>query len=419
MAQQQQQQTTTKMMKKVWYAPNQFEAYGTAEIAAVQKCLEDGILTSGKYTEMFEQACAALFGKKFGVFVCSGSAAILIGLAMLELPKGSEIVTPACTFATTVSPVEQLGLKPKFVDVELGRYVPSVDAVTAAISPHTRVILLPNLIGSKPDWKNLRQWLIDHQREDIILFEDSADTMTETKESDIAITSFYASHIVTAGGIGGMLMVNKEAHVKRALMYRDWGRIGTNSEDMSERFNYNLDGIPYDFKFLYGVLGYNVKASEMNAAFGLQQMNQLPSCLETRRKNIARYIQNLKLNHLDKYYLAPIDPLEYNWIALPLMVCDRRHELLCYLESNNIQVRVCFSGNITRHPAFRSYLNEKDFPIADRVMKDGFLIGSHQGLSFDQIDHVCNCLLTFARDHFDATLPHHLITAAASSENGF
>ncbi len=262
-------------MKKVWYAPNKLEAYGEEEIKAVEQSLRDGWLAGfGPRSVEFEEKIAKEFGKKFGVFVNSGSSACLLAVAALDLPKGSKIITPACTFSTTLAPIIQLGYKPVFVDVGLNDYVADIEQVINAITDDVKAIMLPNLIGNKPNWKLLRQILKNMNREDIMLIEDSADTVTETFESDISTTSFYASHVITAGGMGGMVMFNDEKYVKRALMFRDWGRIGDNSEVMSERFAHDVDGIPYDYKFLYGVLGYNMKCSEMSAAFGLVQLER-------------------------------------------------------------------------------------------------------------------------------------------------
>ena len=127
----------------------------------------------------------------------------------------------------------------------------------------------------------------------IILFEDSADTITYTKETDLATTSFYASHLITAGGTGGMVMFNDEKLLKQATMYRDWGRIGDNSEDIKTRFEFNIDGIPYDYKLLYGDVGYNMKCSEMNAAFGLAQLARIDEINAKRQQIFQRYLDNL------------------------------------------------------------------------------------------------------------------------------
>ena len=371
--------------KKVWYAPNQFEAYGEEEIQAVLNCLRAGWLAGfGPTSVEFEQKVSERFGKKHGLFVNSGSSAILLALCALDLKPGDEVVTPACGFATTVAPIAQCGLTPVFCDSEIGRYVPSVDQIRAVVTDKTKVLLIPNLIGNVPDWKAIREAFPT-----LILIEDSADTITTTPESDISTTSFYASHVITAGGVGGMVMFNDDEHLKRAIMFRDWGRIGDNIEEPSERFNHSVDGIPYDWKFLYGVAGYHLKACEMNAAFGLAQWAKLDTLLAKRRANIERYLENMKDT---KYYLLPDDSRKPNWLAIPLM-CPDRLECLKFLEANGVQTRVCFAGNITRHPAWRQYL--KEFDGADRVMRDGFLLGAHHGMSLEDVDYVCNLLKEF------------------------
>lgn len=376
--------------KKVWYAPNKFESYGEEEIKAVEQCLRDGWIAGfGPRSIEFENIVAKYFGKKYGVFVNSGSSACLLALASLKLPKGSEIVTPSCTFSTTVAPMVQLGLKPIFCDVELTSYVPSLQQIAEKITDNTKVIMIPNLIGNKPDWKSIRQHLISINRNDIILIEDSADTMTYTEETDISTTSFYASHVITAGGSGGMVMYNDETLRDVCLQFRDWGRIGNNAEEVDERFNHKVDGIPYDFKFLYGVLGYNFKSSEMNAAFGLVQMEKLDKFVDIRRVNIERYIENLK--DVSEITL-PDDSIKPNWLAIPLQYEDRLG-LLTYLEENDIQTRVTFAGNITRHPIYREYL--ETFENADIIMKNGFLLGAHHGMTIDDVDYVCDKIKEF------------------------
>ena len=373
------------MQKKIWYAPNKKEAYGDLEIQAVIDCLNDGWLAGfGPRSVEFEEKVSALFAKKYGLFVNSGSSAILLGLNALDLQKGDEVITPACTFSTTLAPVIQCGLKPIFCDVEIGTYVPTAEQVCAKITDKTKVILLPDLIGSKPDWSKIKQQLIACGRTDIILFEDAADTITETPETDIAITSFYSSHLITAAGSGGMLMVNDIKLLKRATMFRDWGRIGDNSEDVKTRFEYSIDGIPYDYKFLYGAVGYNMKSSEMNAAFGLVQISRIEEIREKRRAVFNRYLENLK--DLDDKLVMPINTFNSDWLAIPFMT-PRRLELLTYLEENNIQTRVCFAGNITRHPVYREYLEE--FLNADRIMAEGFLLGAHHGMVIEDADYIC------------------------------
>jgi CDP-6-deoxy-D-xylo-4-hexulose-3-dehydrase len=377
-------------MRKIWYAPNKFESYGEEEIQAVVECLRSGWLAGfGPKSIEFEEKIAKHFGKKYGVFVNSGSSACLLALACLKLPKGAKVLTPACTFSTTLAPIIQLGLVPVFVDVDLNTYVANVEEVLAAITEEVKVLMIPNLIGNKPDWKAIKEGLAAMGREDIILIEDSADTVTYTSETDIATTSFYASHVITAGGSGGMVMFNDEKLRDVCLQFRDWGRMGDNSEIMADRFNHSVDGIPYDHKFLYGVLGYNVKSSEMNAAFGLVQLERFKDFEGIRRANIERYLDNLKDV---KEIILPDDSIKPNWLAIPLQT-ERRYELLSFLEDNNIQTRVTFAGNVTRHPVYREYLQE--FTNSDTIMKDGFLLGAHHGMTIEDVDYVCGKIKEF------------------------
>ena len=373
------------MDKKIWYAPNRFESYGQEEIKAVTDCLNDGWLAGfGNKSIEFEKKVSKIFGKKHGIFVNSGSSACLISLACLNLPKNSEVITAACGFSTTVAPIIQLNLKPVFVDVDLNTYQANNNEVLKVITEKTSAIMLPNLIGNKPNWKFIREHLKHIGKEHIYLIEDSADTICHTEETDVSTTSFYASHIITAGGMGGMVMVNNKKHKKRALMIRDWGRIGDNSESIDDRFNHITDNIHYDYKFLYGALGYNMKCCEMCAAFGLVQLKKFDKFKNIRRKNIERYLHNLKdVSEI----ILPDDTIKPNWMAIPLQYEDRLG-LLTFLENNNIQTRVTFAGNITRHPVFREYL--QDFTNSDLIMKNGFLLGAHHGINENDVDYVCD-----------------------------
>lgn len=377
-------------MKKIWYAPNQFESYGEEEIQAVVECLRSGWLAGfGPKSIEFEEKIAKHFGKKYGVFVNSGSSACLLALACLKFPKGTKIITPACTFSTTLAPIIQLGLVPVFVDVDLNTYVVNVEEVLAAVTDDVKALMIPNLIGNKPDWKAIKEGLIAMGREDIIIIEDSADTVTNTPETDISTTSFYASHVITAGGAGGMVMFNDEKLRDISLQFRDWGRMGDNSEIMADRFNHVVDGIPYDHKFLYDVLGYNFKSSEMNAAFGLVQLERFKQFEGIRRANIERYLENLK--DVEEIIL-PNDSIKPNWLAIPLQT-EKRYELLNFLEDNNVQTRVTFAGNVTRHPVYREYLQE--FTNSDIIMKNGFLLGAHHGMTIEDVDYVCDKIKEF------------------------
>ena len=382
--------TTLARTKKIYYAPFEFESYGEEEIKAVEHSLRDGWLGGqGPRSREFEEKVAATFGKKHGVFVNSGSSACLLAIASLDLPAGSKIITAACTFSTTLAPIIQLGYEPVFVDVGLRNYVAQVEDVMMVMSPEVKAVMLPNLIGNKPNWALLRRELIRLGRPDVVLIEDSADTITKTPETDVSTTSFYASHVITAGGVGGMVMFNDQKYVKRCLQYRDWGRLGDDSENMDERYAHEVDGIPYDHKFLYNVLGYHMKCSEMNAAFGLVQLKRFEKFSKIRRANFERYLSNL--NEVGELVL-PDDSLKPHWLALPLQT-SRRFDLLHFLEANNIQTRVTFAGNVTRHPVYRKY--KQDFVQSDTIMRNGFLLGAHHGMTTEDVDFVCDKIIQF------------------------
>lgn len=395
-----------EQVRKVWYAPNKMEAYGAEEIEAVMACLNDGWLAPGPRTAEFERQVAKKFGKKYAVFVNSGSSANMLAVMCAGITPGVEVVTPACTFATTVAPLVQNGAIVKFCDVVEDMYIPTVDQLIAEVTEKTKAMMVPNLLGNKIDWKDLKARLAAMNRSDIVLIEDSCDTMTYTEESDIATISFYASHIITAGGTGGMVMFNDKALHDRALRIRDWGRVGGNSEEFKERFNHGIiDGIEYDWKFLYCEVGYNFKACEMNAAFGLAQMVKLPKFEEKRKHLFDYYLKKLNSDEAaSKYYRMP-RPLDDNilWLAMPL-ACKHRIELLEVLEANQIQTRVTMAGNILRHPAYAPIFPEeakRSFPVSDLIMNEGFLVGCHHGLTVEDVDRVCGILIEFANSHLE------------------
>jgi dTDP-4-amino-4,6-dideoxygalactose transaminase len=437
--------------RKVWYAPHMRQAYGAEEEAAVAASLRDGWLAYGPRTEAFEAAIAKRFGQACGLFVNSGSSANLLAVLAAGLGPGDQVVTPACTFSTCLAPFEQARCDVTFCDVVPGRYVPTVEMIMDKVSERTRCIFVPDLLGSALDWAELRRRIdavnaeraagrpsgstIDgagtstgtgngddngnnnddngnndddngnnHDDADdgivrplrdgrILLIEDCADTVRDASHADLVTTSFYASHVITAGGGGGMLMFGDGPLGERlravALQYRDWGRVGDNSERVEDRFEHTVDGVPYDYKFLYSVAGYNFKATEMQAAFGLAQLDKLDAFLARRRGHVEHYMRRLA----GSGYLLPEDRPDINWLAFPLMH-PRRMDLLRHLEGNGVQTRVLMAGNITRHPAYRQH-RLTPFQAADRIMAEGFLVGAHHGLEACDIDRVCDLLLEF------------------------
>lgn len=379
---------------KVPYAQS---IHGRAEMDNVWRAIQQNRLAPGPDVLEFERRVAALFGKDHGIMVNSGSSANLLALELLDLPEGSEIITPALTFATVVAPILQKKLKPVFVDVEPGKYIPSIHAIEAALTSDTMAIMIPSLIGNVPDLREL-SWLAED--EEVYFVEDSCDTIGATfadeptgNFSDISTTSFYGSHIITAGGGGGMLCVNDDYWADKARVLRGWGRSSATfgeSEDLDKRFATRLDGLDYDAKFIFNEVGYNMQSTELCAAFGLAQLDRLPTFTKQRYQNFNRLFRFFQ-QYQDLFILPRQTPhTTTNWLAFPLTVkTDRftRREITMYLEEHGIMTRPIFTGNILRQPAFQG-IAEGQFPVADNIMENAFLIGCHQGLSDEQLTYV-------------------------------
>lgn len=384
-----------EIKRKVLYAK---AVYGWREKWAVLKSMNNGWLASGPKVAEFERKVAALFGKKYGVAVNSGSSANLLALASLKLPAGSEVITPACTFSTTVSSIVLNNLKPVFVDSVIGRYTINERLVEKAIGKKTAAILVPQLVGGVCDMKKLRKIADKHN---LILIDDSCDTLAPAykgkpvaKYSDLTTTSFYGSHIITALGYGGMIMTDSEELRNTIVTMRDWGRVGNDQEEFEKRFNFKVNKIAYDRKFLYSELGFNLKMNEAAAAFGLEQLKRLPQFLARRQSNFNKLYQYFSTQ--SKYFHLPflLRDCDTSWLAFPLTVREdapfNRYGLLKALEDNGIQTRVLFSGNILRHPAYNKRKRKVIGKLrsADYIMANGFLIGCHQGMTDSDVNYI-------------------------------
>ena len=388
-------------MMRVSYATS---LHGKDEVNAVVSVLK-GNTALGEKTIAFEKSIAKLFGKKFGVMVNSGSSANLLALELLNLPKGSEIITPVLTFATTVAPILQKGLKPIFVDVEPGTYLMNTRLIEKRITKNTRAIMAPSLIGNVPDLKYLRGIA---KRHNLWLIEDSCDTLGATYAgnptgmySDISTTSFYGSHIINGAGGGGMILVNNPEWAKRLIILRGWGRMSSlfgetgESEDIKKRFRARLGNVPYDAKFVFSEIGYNFLPLEISAAFALAQLRKLPQFIKTRQKNFKRLEEFFR--RYEKFFLLPRETslIRTAWLAFPLTIKEgapfSRKDICMFLERHNIQTRPIFTGNILCQPAFRNIrrgISSGDYPVSNHVMSHAFLIGCHQGLTSAHIQYM-------------------------------
>lgn len=382
--------------------------YGEKEINAVNQVLRTST-QMGKNTREMEARVAALYDKKYGIMVNSGSSALYLAAELMDYEAGAEIITPALTFSTTVAPQVRRGWIPAFVDVEEGTYNIDVNKVEEMITPKTKAMIIPNLIGNLPDWKALREIADKHG---LFVLEDSADTLgaeidgkSSGRFTDMSTTSFYGSHIINCAGNGGMLCVNTEAFYDRGRLLRSWGRSSSlfvESEAIENRFNVEVDGIPYDAKFVFEEPGYNIEPSELGAAFGLVQLDDLAYNIDTRTENFRK--MSAFFAQYEEYFILPkqLPNSRTGWLAFAVTIRDTapfiRRDLQIFLEKRNIQTRTVFTGNILRQPGFKNLPSKKaagGYPEADRVMRGGMLLACHHGLSEVQIAHVMESVSEF------------------------
>lgn len=377
------------------------------EIEAVVAVLRAGpqALRIGRHVRAFEQGVADLFGKRRGVMCNSGSSALYLAIELLGLAPGDEIITSAVTFSTDLAPMVRAGLIPVFVDVEPDTYNVDVDAIEAMIGPRTRAILVPNLIGNVPDWDRIRAIADTHGLQ---VVEDSCDALGSTlrgtptgTRSDISVTSFALSHIITAAGTGGMVCLDDDALVDRCLLLRRWGRrsevqIYGSRKGVDRRFFSSIDGdLEYDNLFIFDEIGWNFEPSELSAAFGLIQLEKLARNLAARKRNFAR-LSELFGQRPDVFELprttAEVDTA---WHMFPVLIRPGsgvpRGAFQEHMEHNGIDTRMVWTGNALRQPAFKGIAHRapaSGLPNADRVMEQGLILPSNHSLSDDDVDYI-------------------------------
>ena len=389
--------------------PYGLSVHGNEEIKAVTKVLKSST-QMGKNVSLFEKKISKLFSKKYGLMVNSGSSALMLAMETLDIPEGSEVITPALTFSTTVGYIVRNKLVPVFVDVEEGTYCMNENKIKNLITRKTKAIVAPHLMGNIVNWEKLAPML---KKKGILIIEDSADTLGATHKNkstghyaDISITSFYGSHIINCAGNGGMVCFNdKEKYIKAKLL-RSWGRSSSlfdeKSEKIENRFNIKLDGILYDKKFVFEKIGHNLEPSELGAAFGLVQLKKLKKNLRKREINFNLHTKYLK--KYSEYFILPkqLPQSKSGWLAYPITITENasfsRTQMQIFLEKKNIQTRVVFTGNILRQPGFKNIKAKKDkngYPEADKVMRNGILIACHHGLTKRMISHIHNSIDEF------------------------
>ncbi len=391
-------------MRRIDYAGS---VHDEEEIAAVVEVLRgpSTALRIGKNVRAFEQGVAELFGKRRGVMCNSGSSALYLAVELLGCSPGDEIITSAVTFSTDIAPIVRAGLVPVFVDVEPDTYNIDVEAIEAMIGPRTRAILVPNLIGNVPDWDRIREIADAHE---LHVVEDSCDALGSTlrgsptgTRSDISVTSFALSHIITAAGTGGMVCLDDPELVDRCLLLRRWGRrsevqIFGSRKGVDQRFFSSIDGdLEYDNLFIFDELGWNFEPAEISAAFGVVQLEKLPENLAARKRSFAR-LSELFGQRPDVFELARTTPeVDTAWHMFPIIIRPesglQRSAFQQHMERNGVDTRMVWTGNALRQPAFKGIAHrapEGGLPNADRVMEQGLILPSNHSLTDDDLDYI-------------------------------
>ncbi len=377
----------------------------------------DGWLTAGRFTAQFERELAKFVGVRHSLFVNSGSSANLIALSGLTSPKlgeralkpGDEVITVAMGFPTTVNPIIQNGLRPVVVDIDLRTLDAAPELLRVAVSSKTRAIMLAHTLGNPFDLSVVQELC---EKNDLWLIEDSCDALGSTYKGqrtgsfgDTATVSFYPAHHITTGE-GGAVFIKSPLVKKQVESFRDWGRdcyCETGKDNTClKRFEWQLGDLPrgYDHKYTYSHIGYNLKATDMQAALGLSQLAKLELYIESRKRNFRYLRERLK----DIRGLALAEETQHSdpsWFGFPITLTSEtsanREELLQFLNSRKIGTRLVFAGNMTKQPAYKdvNFRLVGELTNTDVVMNRSFWIGVYPGLTENMLDYVSESITEY------------------------
>jgi CDP-4-dehydro-6-deoxyglucose reductase, E1 len=389
-------------------------------VALVDSSL-DGWLTAGRFTAEFERKLAKYVGVRSALFVNSGSSANLVALSGLTSPKlgkkalkpGDEVLTVAMGFPTTVNPIIQNGMRPVVVDVDLATYDAKPDRLREAVGPKTRAIMMAHTLGNPFDLDTVRELCEEHN---LWLIEDSCDALGSTYDGqktgsfgDTATASFYPAHHITTGE-GGAVFVKSPLVKKQVESFRDWGRdcyCETGHDDTcNKRFGWTLGDLPagYDHKYIYSHIGYNLKATDMQAALGLSQLTKLDEFSDRRKQNF-KYLSKM-LKGVQGLIMPKATPKsDPSWFGFPITLDPKhpvdREDLLRFLDSRKIGTRLMFAGNIMKQPAYRNvdFRVVGDLTNTDIVMRRTFWVGVYPGLTEPMLDYIADSIVEFVNKH--------------------
>ncbi len=406
---------------RITYAARVFDEM---EMCALTDAMLDFWLTTGRFADQFEKEFASWIGVKFAHLVNSGSSANLIAFSVLTAPelgnrqikRGDEVITVACGFPTTVTPILQYGAVPVFVDINIPQYNIDVSKLEGALSKKTKAVMIAHTLGNPFDLSAVKKFCEMHN---LWLVEDNCDALGSEYTidgktcftgtwGDIGTSSFYPPHHMTMGE-GGCVYTNNPLLNRLILSYRDWGRdcICPSGKDnfCGHRFNGQFGELPdgYDHKYVYSHFGYNLKVTDMQAAIGCEQLKKFPSFIERRRHNWNRLREAL-MGADDKLILpAAAEHSNPSWFGFLISVRPesglKRNDVTKYIEEHNVQTRLLFSGNLIKHPCFDeirgtdAYRVAGTLEITDFVMNNTFWVGVYPGMTDEMIDYMAKVIL--------------------------
>ncbi|MEC0370791.1 lipopolysaccharide biosynthesis protein RfbH [Paenibacillus chibensis] len=375
-------------------------------------------LTAGRFSKNFEKEFAKFIGVRYALLTNSGSSANLLAFSALTSPKlgsrriepGDEVITVAAGFPTTVAPMVQNKAVPVFIDVELGTYNIFAERIEDAITSKTKAIMIAHTMGNPFELSKVMELA---KKYNLWVIEDNCDALGSRYKNQltgtfghIATSSFYPPHHMTMGE-GGAVYTNDPQLKLIIESFRDWGRdcwcASGCDNTCKKRFGWELGTLPfgYDHKYTYSHIGYNLRVTDMQAAIGLEQLKKVPSFTKARVNNFNRMLDGL--SDLGQYFILPqaTEHSDPSWFGFILTLQDNvrftRNEIVNYLESNRIQTRMLFAGNLTRQPAFEgvNYRIHGDLKNTDKIMNDTFLLGVYPGLTSEMIDYMVHKIREF------------------------
>ncbi len=397
--------------------------YDHRELQAMTDAMLKGWFGLSEQGELLEKELAEFIGSRKAFLTNSGSSADLLAVASLMSPQfadrilpGDEVITPACTFPTVVSAIYYNRLKPVFVDVDQKTLNPKPEDIEKAITKKTRLIFLVHQLGNPNEMDKIMAIAKKHN---LFVIEDNCDALGSTYQGRktgtfgiVSTESFYPAHHMTTAGEGGAVFINDIRLLRIVQSLRDWGRAcwcgaagGGPDGVCGVRFNYKIDGIPYDHKYMFTHIGFNIKPVEIQAAMGRIQLQKVPGFIKKRKKNFQEHSKFFK--KYEDYFILPeatpgSDP---SWFSFPLTIRKDapfdRLSLVRYLEDHKVQTRPLFTGNILHQPAFKNIDCRVvgKLPNSEHIHRNTFFIGVYPGIEKAQRDYIYSMVNAFMKKH--------------------